>query len=188
VLLPPKSAEWLAQQPESVLSTTEAQKHTLQTKHTLPRPQIMNSADQITDIRSELESLASSMTPAICDELSEAVCDYWGVMPEAPEEGEAPEEFKTIMLYDSFAKIVSRITNRLLVGQPLCKDNFTSLSCERSLLKLICRPGRNIYQKYGRLCVWYWTLEHHLTLLAGILSICISSLGYVGNSQQCQGV
>jgi hypothetical protein len=148
----------------------------------------MNAADQINDMKSELESLAASMTPAICDELSEAVCDHWGVMPEAPEEGEAPEEFKTIMLYDSFAKIVSRITNRLLVGQPLCKHDLTFLSCGRSLLKQIRRPRRDIYQKHGRLCVRCWTIERDITLLSVIRPIYISSLSYLVYSQRCSSL
>ncbi|KAJ9609815.1 hypothetical protein H2200_006144 [Cladophialophora chaetospira] len=123
VLLPPSSTQWMISQPETVLSVKGAHKHILQTKYTFPRPEIMDPTVHFDVIKSELTRQVFTVTPEVCDELKEAVDQLWGIEPD-PEEDEEIEKggWKTVVLFDSMTKIVARMSNRVFVGLPLCRD------------------------------------------------------------------
>lgn len=68
-------------------------------------------------LRKELTQNLGRMTADINDEIVDALDAIWGNSP----------EWKTIPLKDSTRTIVARITNRLFVGEELCKETPLSL-------------------------------------------------------------
>ncbi|KIW66429.1 hypothetical protein PV04_05764 [Phialophora macrospora] len=125
VLLPPSSTSWLVSQPDTILSVSEARKRILQTKYTFPRPEVVDRPVHCDILDSELTSKTSTVTQEVCDELNAAVDRIWGPDPE--DEDEEQERvgkggWKTVVLLDSMTSIVARVSNRVFVGLPLCRD------------------------------------------------------------------
>ncbi|KIW95735.1 uncharacterized protein Z519_04320 [Cladophialophora bantiana CBS 173.52] len=123
VLLPPSNTPWLIAQPDNVLSVNGAHKHILQTRYTFPKPEIMDPTVHFDVIKSELTRQVFNVTPEVCDELAAAVDHIWGSEADPDFEFYSDAEgWKTVVLFDSLTKIIARISNRVFVGLPLCRD------------------------------------------------------------------
>ncbi|KAH0831706.1 cytochrome P450 [Fonsecaea pedrosoi] len=74
-------------------------------------------------IKSELTRQVFNVTPEVCDELAAAVDQIWGSEAD-PDFEYYPDAdgWKTVVLFDSLTKIIARISNRVFVGLPLCRD------------------------------------------------------------------
>ncbi|KIW80965.1 hypothetical protein Z517_03988 [Fonsecaea pedrosoi CBS 271.37] len=123
VLLPPSNTSWLIAQPDNVLSVNGAHKHILQTRYTFPKPEIMDPTVHFDVIKSELTRQVFNVTPEVCDELAAAVDQIWGSEADSDFEYYSDADgWKTVVLFDSLTKIIARISNRVFVGLPLCRD------------------------------------------------------------------
>ena len=63
-------------------------------------------------IRRDLNRQLGSLTPAIMTELEDTFKGSWGV---------DTEQWKEIRVFETITRIITRVTNHVLVGQPLCK-------------------------------------------------------------------
>lgn len=106
--------DWLLQQPDNVLSQNEVNRQFLQADHTMLHPRIIPDTVHDDVIRKELTKLLGNYTEDVQDEIDFAFRQSWGVDTKNWTEKSA---------YHTMLDIIGRISNRVLVGLPLCKCN-----------------------------------------------------------------
>ncbi|KAK5063689.1 hypothetical protein LTR69_004395 [Exophiala sideris] len=113
IVLPVSSIQWLINQPDSVLSSEESHKLLLQTEYTFVHPFVVGNPLHHETIRNELTRQLSAVTADIVDELSVALDEIWGINT---------AEWKEVCVFDTAMDMIARISNRVFVGLPLCRD------------------------------------------------------------------
>jgi hypothetical protein len=112
VILPMSQMDWLLQQPDSVLDQNEVNRQFLQADHTMLHPRVIRDTVHAEVIRRELTKQLGDFTGDVIDEIDFAFRKNWGVDTKA---------WKEVVVYDTMSDIISRISNRVLVGVPLCQ-------------------------------------------------------------------
>lgn len=107
-----KYADEIARAPEDVMSFLDTVNHSMQTKYNFG-PKCADDHYHIRVIRNQLTRHLAGLFPYVLDETKQAVTDY--VNPKA-------SEWKTLRVYSFSHKVVSRASNRVLVGLPLCRN------------------------------------------------------------------
>ncbi|KAK0114210.1 hypothetical protein ONS95_013710 [Cadophora gregata] len=105
--------EWLLHQPDNVLSQNEVNRHFLQADYTMLHPKIITDAVHDDVIRKELTKLLGDYTEDVQDEIDFAFRKVWGVNT---------EDWIEVPAYYTMLDVIARISNRVLVGLPLCRD------------------------------------------------------------------
>jgi hypothetical protein len=136
VVLPPSSSLWVASQPTTLLSPVAAQKELLQSQHTISRPEVIDHPVHVHFIETQWGSqdAVDKNFGDLSEELMAAVDSAWGLGKQKKtsktqdsedddeeEELEDKDGWRTVVLYESLAKIMARANGRILVGEPLCE-------------------------------------------------------------------
>lgn len=119
VIIPMSQLKWLMDQPESVLNQGEVNQRFLQSEHTMLHQNIVRDTVHEAVIRRELTAKLESMNPDIVDELGAVFEEQWGT---------STDDWKEICVYDTMLEVISRISNRVLVGLPLCETSYPSIN------------------------------------------------------------
>jgi len=117
-MLPPKDIKWIADQPDSMLSTHESQREQLQTAYTLLDPALAEKPMYPNIIKSTLTKAFDSVIPRVQDEIELSIDEYWG---------HGTENWTDVGAFDTMMKVVSRASNRIFVGLPLCTELSSTL-------------------------------------------------------------
>jgi len=112
VVLPLSQARWLVEQPEHVLSQTEVNRQFLEADHTFLHANIVREPVHPEVIRRELTHKLGSFADGLVDELERCLAENWGT----------GTEWREIKVYDTMLDLVSRLSTRVFVGEPLCQD------------------------------------------------------------------
>jgi hypothetical protein len=112
VIIPPSYIDWLLQQPDTVLCQNEVNRQFLQADYTMLHPKIIHDTIHADVLRKELTKQLGEFTGDVIDEVDFAFRRNWG---------ESTKEWKEVTLYDTMLDVIGRVSNRLLVGLPLCK-------------------------------------------------------------------
>jgi hypothetical protein len=113
VVLPVSQARWLCEQPDHIMSQTEVNRQFLEADHTFLHPNIVREPVHPEVIRRELTHKLSSFADDIVDELQQCLEENWGL---------DTENWKEINVYDTMLDVISRLSTRVFVGEPLCKN------------------------------------------------------------------
>ncbi|KAJ4288505.1 hypothetical protein N0V90_011742 [Kalmusia sp. IMI 367209] len=114
VSIPRSQMQWMVDQPDNVLSTAAAHYDNLYGAYSFITPAILKDAYHEHVIHKNLARNLNAIIPEIADEVSVNVEDVCGA---------DAEEFKKVNLMDTFfMSVIPRITNRMLVGKPLCRN------------------------------------------------------------------
>jgi hypothetical protein len=119
VVLPSSLGQWLVDQPDSILSSQERQNEFLQTKYTFPIPKMSERPHHVQVIKTDLTRKLGSLTEDIWSELTTAFDHHWGI---------DTEQWKEVNVFETMIRIVTRTSNRLFVGEKLCKFNSQCLN------------------------------------------------------------
>lgn len=111
VIIPAAQVKWLAEQADTVLSAAETQRELLQTDYSLLDPRITHHGFQEVTIRRDLTRAIGGLIPEIENELHESVAQYWG---------NESQEWTEVCVLKTAQRIVTRTSNRVFVGLPLC--------------------------------------------------------------------
>jgi len=103
--------DWLLQQPDSVLDQNEVNRQFLQADYTMLHPKVVRDTVHAEVIRRELTKQLGDFTGDVVEEIDFAFIKNWGT---------DTKEWKEVVAYDTMSDIISRISNRVLVGLPLC--------------------------------------------------------------------
>lgn len=112
VVLPMSQMDWLLRQPDSVLSQNEVNRQFLQADHTMLHPSVVKDTVHDDVIRKELTKLLGDYTEDVQDEIDFAFRKVWGVNT---------NDWVDLPAYHTMLDVIGRISNRVLVGMPLCK-------------------------------------------------------------------
>jgi hypothetical protein len=112
VIIPMSQMEWLLQQPDTVLDQKEVNRQFLQADYTMLHPNIIRDTVHAEVIRKELSKQIGDFTSDVVEEIDFAFRKNWGTNT---------SEWKEVVVYDTMSDIISRISNRVLVGLPLCQ-------------------------------------------------------------------
>jgi hypothetical protein len=103
--------EWLLQQPDNVLDQNEVNRQFLQADYTMLHPKVIRDSVHAEVIRSELTKRLGDFIGDIVEEVDLAFKHNWGV---------ESKEWKEVPVYATMSDISSKLSNRVLVGVPLC--------------------------------------------------------------------
>jgi len=103
---------WLLRHPDDVLDQNEVNRDFLQADYTMLHPKVIFDSVHGDVIKTELTRRLGEFTEGVNEEIDFAFRMAWGV---------DTKEWKEIVVYDVMSEIITRISNRVLVGLPLCK-------------------------------------------------------------------
>lgn len=140
VVLPRSHLNWMFDQPDHILSTSEAQYDTLYGNYSFISPDILRDPYHAHVIHKNLVRNLNTIIPEIEDEVPFAIAAVYGT---------DTQNWKRLESLHSFMEIVPVLTNRMLVGPLLCRERaflkaalgFTEDVIRNSaLLSLIPKP------------------------------------------------
>ena len=104
--------EWLLQQSDSVLDQNEVNRQFLQADYTMLHPKVIRDTVHAEVIRRELTKQLGDFTGHVLDELDLAFRQNWDT---------DTTQWKEIPVYATMSDVICKVSNRVLVGVPLCK-------------------------------------------------------------------
>jgi cytochrome P450 len=113
VVLPMTQMKWLLEQPDHVLNQNEVNRQFLHADRTMLHPNIIRDMVHGRVIRREMTKDLDTYAELIVDEIKHSLTLNWG---------DEPGVWKEVRIYDTMLDVISRISNRVLVGLPLCRD------------------------------------------------------------------
>jgi cytochrome P450 len=127
VILPMSQMKWLLEQPDHVLNQNEVNSQFLHAERTMLHPNVIRDTVHGHIIRQEMTKNLDSYADNIIDEIQHSLNDVWG---------SNSRDWKEVPLYDTMLEVIGRISNRVLVGLPLCRD--------RAYLRSTCTFARSV--------------------------------------------
>lgn len=112
VVIPRSHMQWMIDQPDDVLSTRSAHYDILHGDYSFVTPQILKDPYHEHVVHKNLARNLNALIPDLDDEVCRDVDDFFGMS----------DEWRSINLLNTFMKLVPKITNRMLVGKPLCQN------------------------------------------------------------------
>lgn len=103
---------WLLEQPDHVLNQNEVNSQFLHANRTMLHKNIVNDTVHGNVIRSEMTKGLDSYANAVVDEVKHSLLDNWG----------SGTKWKYVPVYSTMLDVIAWISNRALVGLPLCRD------------------------------------------------------------------
>ncbi|KAI6715419.1 hypothetical protein JHW43_002045 [Diplocarpon mali] len=113
VILPMSHMKWLHEQPDNVLSQNEVNRQFLQADYTMLHPKIIHDTVHGDVIKKELTKYLGDFTEGVQEEIDYAFRKTWGVNT---------KDWVEVSAYNTMLDIIARVSNRALVGLPLCRD------------------------------------------------------------------
>ncbi|KAI1850940.1 hypothetical protein JX265_007265 [Neoarthrinium moseri] len=127
VLLPLQEMQWLLDQPDSIFSNHAAIKEDLQLDLVVRDPGLIENPLHNHLIATKLTRETGNLIPDLFDELQTSFEEIWG---------RDTVNFKQVVLWESMQLIIGRVTNRVFVGLPMCRNSALlemGIACARDL-------------------------------------------------------
>lgn len=99
-------------QPDDILDVQKLHEEILETDYVFQYSHAVHNPIHEDVIRRDLNRHLGSLTPAIMIELEDTFEKYWGV---------DTKQWKEIRVFENMMKSITRVTNHVLVGRPLCE-------------------------------------------------------------------
>lgn len=112
VVLPRNQVQWLIDQPDEVLSAHAASNDILNGKYLFVDPIVLDDPYHDIVIHKNLARNIAAILPEIGDQVCSDAIGFFGTS----------DEWHKVNLLEMFMQFVPRVTNRMLVSQPLCEN------------------------------------------------------------------
>jgi cytochrome P450 len=127
IVLPRTQTAWLLDQPESVVSAGDAHNHIMHSQYNFLGARLAEDGLHVRVVHRHLARHLPALIPDIAEEVRESVDDAFtrgkGQKPNAKQgAGTLDDGWMELNLWDAFIHVVPRVTNRVMVGHPLCRD------------------------------------------------------------------
>lgn len=113
IVIPTSQMQWMLDQPDHILSTNAAHYDLLNGEYVFIKPIILQDPYHEHVVHKNLARNLNTLIPDLNDEICHDVDEMFGMS----------EEWKEINVFNMFLKIIPKITNRMLVGEPLCRND-----------------------------------------------------------------
>lgn len=114
LVLPPHELSWFLDQPDTLVSIKETTRYTLQLDYTVHDHRLADEQPHVPVIKRKLTRETGNVVPELWDEIRASFQDLWGSVA---------GETKEICTYETVQRAIGRVTNRVFVGLPLCRDD-----------------------------------------------------------------
>ncbi|KAF1814611.1 cytochrome P450 [Eremomyces bilateralis CBS 781.70] len=119
VIIPHSQMPWLLNQPDHIMDQNATNVQFLAGDRTMLHPRILSDTVHKRVINREMTKWLDCYSADIVDEITTSLDDIWGshatIKPDLL-------GWKAVPLYQSLLQVIARISNRVLVGLPLCRD------------------------------------------------------------------
>jgi hypothetical protein len=113
IVVPRSQMSWMFDQPDSVLSTSEAHFDVLQGDYCFVDPIILRDPYHEHVVHKNMVRNLNAIIPDLAEEVPGSIEDIYGLDTEA---------YRAVEVMDSFMRMIPRLTNRMLVGPTLCRE------------------------------------------------------------------
>ncbi|KAI1122772.1 cytochrome P450 [Nemania abortiva] len=127
VVLPPSQIPWLIEQPDDVLSQEHVNRQFLQSDYTFFHANMVKDPVHPEVIQHQLTKKISGFVDGVADETRASLEEYWGM---------DTEEWREVRLYDTMLLLITRLSLRVFIGLPLCRDQKFLFICSRFIRKV----------------------------------------------------
>ncbi|KAI0533779.1 cytochrome P450 [Xylaria digitata] len=127
VILPPSQIPWLMEQADDVLSQEHVNRQFLQADHTFFHANMVEGAVHPEIIQHQLTKKINGFADDIVDEVRACLEDYWGT---------DTEEWREVRAYDTLLLLITRMSIRVFMGLPLCRDEKFLSICSNFIRKV----------------------------------------------------
>ncbi|KAK4164098.1 cytochrome P450 [Cladorrhinum sp. PSN259] len=113
VMLPHAEAEFVSDQPDSVLSFNERAAELYQIDYTFTDPTVARVTLHNSLLKTALTPQIGNLVPVMADEAAVVFDKHWG---------NSIDQWRELCVFESMRHIVGGVANRALVGLPFCRD------------------------------------------------------------------
>ncbi|QIW97801.1 hypothetical protein AMS68_003319 [Peltaster fructicola] len=113
IVIPNNKLRWLTDKPDNVASVGRAHYDVLQGDYAFTDPILLQTLFHERVIHKNLPRKLDAIIPDVWDEIKDCVDQTWG---------HDKVNFKDVPVWDNVMYIISRLSNRLFVGKPLCRN------------------------------------------------------------------
>ena len=153
IVVPQSQMSWMFDQPDHVLSTSEAHFDFLQGNYGFVDPVILKDPYHEHVVHKNLVRHLNAVLPELEDEVPYAVEQVYGT---------DTDNFNRIEVLQSFMKMIPGLTNRMIVGKPVCR--------ERHFLDAVLGFTTDVIRTQSTLCLFPMVLHPVLGTLFGLAS------------------
>ncbi|KAI1260236.1 cytochrome P450 [Xylariaceae sp. FL1019] len=120
VILPPSQIPWLLEQPDDVLNQEQVNRQFLQAEYAFMHANLVKDPVHPEIIHRELTKKINNFADDIVEEINASLEDNWG---------SDTEEWREVKVYDTMLDVVARLSIRVLMGLPLCRNKVFLSIC-----------------------------------------------------------
>lgn len=113
IVIPNRQLRWLTDKPDNVASVGQAHFDLLQGNYAFTDARLLRDLFHEHVIHKNLPRKVDAIIPDIWDEIKDCVDQTWGL---------DTTSFKDISVWDNMMHVISRVSNRMFVGKPLCRN------------------------------------------------------------------
>ncbi|KAI0000261.1 cytochrome P450 [Xylariaceae sp. FL0662B] len=113
VILPTSQIRWLLEQPYSVLSQDMVNRQFLEAKYTFLHATLVDDPVHPEIVQHQLTKKINTFADDIVEEVNLCLEETWGV---------DTEEWREVKIYDTMLTVVTRLSTRVFMGLPLCRN------------------------------------------------------------------
>ncbi|GAW17803.1 hypothetical protein ANO14919_072700 [Xylariales sp. No.14919] len=127
VILPPSQIPWLMEQADDVLSQEHVNRQFLEADYTFFHANMVEGSVHPEIIQHQLTKKINGFADDIVDEVRACLEDYWGT---------DTEEWREVRVYDTLLLVITRMSIRVFMGLPLCRDEAFLSICSNFIRKV----------------------------------------------------
>lgn len=113
IVIPRSQMQWMLDQPDSILSTSEAHYELLHGDYMMISPDILHDPYHEHVIHKALARNLNALIPELFDEVRHDVDEAFG---------SDTDNWKSINVWKTLLAVIPKLTNRMMVGLPLCRN------------------------------------------------------------------
>ncbi|OTA79575.1 hypothetical protein M434DRAFT_381859 [Hypoxylon sp. CO27-5] len=127
VIIPNSQIRWLLEQPDSILSQEIVNRQFLEAEYTFFHANLVDSPVHPEIIKHQLTKKIDTFADDIIEEVNLCLGQIWGL---------DTEEWREVQIYDTMLILITRLSTRVFIGLPLCRNPDFLKACSEFIRKV----------------------------------------------------